>query len=95
MVISVQCLRFHFIDFQIITVDLLEDYQVPQPSWNHMELVWAKQTGKYVNSKILHILNQFWLIFLTFFCFYMNLNEERLSLVYRTELLHYIWSSFV
>jgi hypothetical protein len=39
-----------------ISVDLLDDYLVPDLSWNHMELLRAKETGKLVNSRILELL---------------------------------------
>ena len=39
-------------------VKLLDDYLVPDHTWNHMELMWAKDVGKYVNTKILDILKR-------------------------------------
>jgi hypothetical protein len=42
-----------------ISVHLLDDYLVPDLSWNHMELLWAKETGKLVNSRILQLLQLF------------------------------------
>ncbi len=44
--------------FKII-VKLLDDYLVPDLSWNHMELLLAKETGKLVNSKILELLSKY------------------------------------
>lgn len=41
-----------------LTVDLYEDYQVPVKRWNHMDFVWARQTGKYVNKKVLEVLER-------------------------------------
>ena len=37
-------------------VDLLSEFVIPDETLNHMELVWSKDAGKYVNSKILQIL---------------------------------------
>lgn len=42
------------------TVKLLDDYQVPDLSFNHMELVMGKRVGVQVNSKILEILARYW-----------------------------------
>ncbi|CAG2110920.1 unnamed protein product, partial [Medioppia subpectinata] len=34
-----------------LKVKLLDDYQVPDETWNHMELVWALETGQLVNPR--------------------------------------------
>ncbi|CAG2165664.1 unnamed protein product [Oppiella nova] len=35
-----------------LNVKLLDDYEVPDPTWNHMELLWALETGQFVNPRI-------------------------------------------
>ncbi|CAG2107302.1 unnamed protein product [Medioppia subpectinata] len=42
-----------------LKVKLLDDYLVPDPTWNHMELMWARDVGKYVNTRIIDILDKF------------------------------------
>lgn len=57
---SGECLICHQVTmYPFLVVDLLTEYQVPDETLNHMELVWGKQVGQRINSKILHILNQF------------------------------------
>ncbi|CAG2110743.1 unnamed protein product [Medioppia subpectinata] len=41
-----------------LKVKLLDDYQVLDETWNHMELVWALGTGQLVNPRVLDILNK-------------------------------------
>ncbi|CAG2119712.1 unnamed protein product, partial [Medioppia subpectinata] len=41
-----------------LKVKLLDDYQVPDETWNHMELVWAVETGQLVNPRVLNILKK-------------------------------------
>lgn len=36
---------------------LLEDYKVPCSGWTHLDYIKAKDTGKCINSKILHLLD--------------------------------------
>ena len=42
---------------QELRVPILEDYQVPVDNWNHLDFVFGKDCGKYVNSKIIDILD--------------------------------------
>ncbi|XP_054167643.1 lysosomal acid lipase/cholesteryl ester hydrolase-like [Oppia nitens] len=44
---------------QTLKVKLLDDYLVPDPTWNHMELMWARDVGKLVNKKILELLDKY------------------------------------
>ncbi|CAG2184340.1 unnamed protein product, partial [Oppiella nova] len=41
-----------------LKVKLMDDYLVPDTTFNHMELMWARDVGKYVNTKILEILHK-------------------------------------
>ena len=41
-----------------LTVKLADDYKVPVKYWNHLDFLWARDTGKYVNTKVLEILNR-------------------------------------
>lgn len=41
---------------QELTVPILEDYRVPDDNWNHLDFIFGKEAGKYVNTKILDIL---------------------------------------
>lgn len=43
----------------MLAVNLLDDYAVPDETWNHMDLVWAKQVGQYVNTRILDLLSKY------------------------------------
>lgn len=38
---------------------MIFDYQVPDPDWNHLDFIWAEQTGKYVNLPILKVLHSY------------------------------------
>lgn len=42
-----------------LTVDLIEDYLIDDESWGHMDLIWHKHAGQYVNTKILSILSRY------------------------------------
>lgn len=41
-----------------LKVTLADFYLVPDEKWNHLDFIWAKQTGKLINSKIIEILNR-------------------------------------
>ncbi|CAG2170441.1 unnamed protein product [Oppiella nova] len=34
-----------------LKVPLLDDYLVPDHTWNHMDLLWAREAGRYVNTR--------------------------------------------
>lgn len=40
-----------------ISVKLLDDYCVPDKSYNHVDLIWAKDVGQLVNKRVLKILS--------------------------------------
>lgn len=42
-----------------LNVKLLDDYQVPDQTWNHMELLWGKDVGKLVNERVLKLLAKY------------------------------------
>ncbi|KAF7491881.1 hypothetical protein SSS_01057 [Sarcoptes scabiei] len=42
-----------------LKVELMDDYLVPDPSYNHMDLVWAKNAGTLVNKRVLDILSRY------------------------------------
>ncbi|KAI1281926.1 Gastric triacylglycerol lipase [Halotydeus destructor] len=42
-----------------LQVPLLEDYRLPLKDWNHIDFIWAKEAGKYVNKKIVDILARY------------------------------------
>ncbi|KAI1281925.1 Gastric triacylglycerol lipase [Halotydeus destructor] len=42
-----------------LQVPLVEDYRVPLKDWNHIDFIWAKEAGKYVNKKIVDILSKY------------------------------------
>ncbi|XP_017479442.1 PREDICTED: lipase 3-like [Rhagoletis zephyria] len=42
-----------------LNVKLLDDYQVPDQTWNHMELLWGKNVGKLVNERVLKLLAKY------------------------------------
>lgn len=42
-----------------LNVQLVDDFMVPDKTWNHMELVWGKNVGTVVNARILQILNKY------------------------------------
>ena len=41
-----------------LTVTLADDYRVPCETWNHIDFLWAKETGLLVNTKVLEILSR-------------------------------------
>lgn len=41
-----------------LNVTLMEDYVVPLPKWNHLDFVIARETGKYINSRIIDLLKK-------------------------------------
>lgn len=41
-----------------LNVDLFEDYLVPYKKWNHMDFLWAKEAGKYINRKVIEVLDR-------------------------------------
>lgn len=49
---DVQILREH------LTVKLADDFKVPIKEWNHLDYLWARDAGKYVNTKVLEILSR-------------------------------------
>ncbi|KAI1281923.1 Gastric triacylglycerol lipase [Halotydeus destructor] len=42
-----------------LQVPLLEDYRIPLKDWNHMDFLWAMEAGRYVNKKIVDILDRY------------------------------------
>lgn len=42
----------------MVNVTLLLDYRIPDKSWSHVDFFWSMTTGKYINSKILQLLQQ-------------------------------------
>ncbi|KAI1281863.1 Lysosomal acid lipase/cholesteryl ester hydrolase [Halotydeus destructor] len=42
-----------------LRVDLIGDYVVPYASWNHLDFVMGRQTGKYVNGPVLDLLRKY------------------------------------
>lgn len=44
-----------------LRVPLVEDYRVPVDDWNHLDFILAKDCGKYVNRKVLDILDKYWM----------------------------------
>lgn len=49
---SVQFLR------EKLTVKLVDDYKIPIKEFNHLDFLWGRDAGKYVNSKVLEILQR-------------------------------------
>ena len=45
--------------FLSISVKLAGEYRIPDKSWNHMELIWGTEVGKYVNMEIVKILDRY------------------------------------
>lgn len=43
---------------QSLTVKLADDYKVPIKEWNHLDYLWARDAGKYVNQKVIEILSR-------------------------------------
>lgn len=41
-----------------LQVKLADDYRIPLKQFNHLDFLWAKDAGKYVNSKVLEILSR-------------------------------------
>ncbi|KAI1304655.1 Lysosomal acid lipase/cholesteryl ester hydrolase [Halotydeus destructor] len=41
-----------------LKVPLFEDYLVPYKRWNHMDFVWGKESGLYINRKVIQILDR-------------------------------------
>jgi len=41
-----------------LKVPLFTDYLVPFKKWNHMDFVWGKEAAKYINSKVLEVLDR-------------------------------------
>ncbi|KAI1292791.1 Lipase member N [Halotydeus destructor] len=41
---------------QQMAADPFIDYVIPVDSWNHMDFVWAMDTGKYINPQVLRVL---------------------------------------
>lgn len=44
---------------QLLTVQFVDDYIVPDKLWTHLDFIFAIDTGKYVNSRILSLLNSY------------------------------------
>uniref|UniRef100_T1JXX3 Lipase n=1 Tax=Tetranychus urticae TaxID=32264 RepID=T1JXX3_TETUR len=44
-----------------LKVPLKDDYAIPVDNWNHIDFIYAKDLGKYVNTRIVNILNEYWL----------------------------------
>jgi lysosomal acid lipase/cholesteryl ester hydrolase len=38
---------------------LIDDYIVPHDKWNHLDFIWGKDAGIYVNSRVEKLLNQY------------------------------------
>ena len=53
----IQCNMTLVSDKFLIIVKLLDDYCVPDKSYNHLDLIWAKDVGQVVNRRILKILS--------------------------------------
>lgn len=41
-----------------LSVELFEDYVVPYHKWNHMDFLWAKEAGKYINREVIKVLER-------------------------------------
>ena len=44
---------------QLLTVELVDDYTVEDKLWTHLDFIFAKETGKYINSRVLSLLNSY------------------------------------
>lgn len=44
--------------YKIFLVPLLEDYVIPFQDWNHLDFVWSKEAGRFINYKILELLSK-------------------------------------
>lgn len=42
-----------------LNVPLIDDYVIPDKDWNHLDFIWAIETGKYVNSRIINLLQKY------------------------------------
>ena len=42
-----------------LRVPLMLDYIVPYDGWTHADFIWGNQTGKYVNKKVIQVLDRY------------------------------------
>jgi len=45
--------------YSFTSVKLLGDHLIPIPSWNHIDFIYGKEAGHYVNSIVLDHLREF------------------------------------
>ena len=43
---------------QKLRVNLIDDYLVPDKYWNHLDFIWAIDTGKVINARVINLLQE-------------------------------------